>query len=399
MPEPNLRTLDDLPDIAGSRVLVRVDFNVPVDDAGRITDDTRIRGALDTIRELTSRNARVVLASHRGRPKEWGDASLEPVSQRLAELLDEPVEFVDDVVGDKAQAAVRSLKPGQVLVLQNLRYEPGEKASDAIFAEKLASLADYYVDDAFGAAHRKDASVALVPGLLPGYAGRLLMRELHALSQLVDNAERPFWAVIGGSKVSDKVTLLSTLIEKVDGMAIGGGMANTFLAAKGLNMGASKVEDEAMESARDILASANRRGVQILLPDQVLAAKGFREDAPARVAVPGELEPDEMALDVAVESVDTMLDAMASARTVFWNGPLGVFEWERFKDGTMRMAQGLAQLEAHTVVGGGDSVAAVMESGNADRLSHVSTGGGAALELLEGKTLPGVAALENSPRG
>ncbi len=393
------RTLDELPDVRGQRVLVRVDFNVPTDQRGRITDDTRIRGVLDTLTELKRREAKIIIISHRGRPKGWGGASLQPAAERLSQLIGESVAFVDDVVGEKAQLAVEALKPGELLVLQNLRYEPGEKGADPAFAHRLKNLADYYVDDAFGAAHRRDASVALVPELLPGYAGRLLMRELDALTQLVDGAEHPYWAVIGGSKVSDKVELLSTLLEKVDGIAVGGGMANTFLAAQGLNMGASRIESAALELARDILAKAAEQRVEMVLPELVVAATGFRPDAPARITAPGELEAGEMALDVAPVSVAHMLEQMRSARTVFWNGPLGVFEWERFKLGTMAMARGLANLPAYTVVGGGDSVAAVNESGVVTRLGHVSTGGGAALELVEGKTLPGVAALMNSPRG
>ncbi len=393
------RTLDELPDVRGQRVLVRVDFNVPTDQRGRITDDTRIRGVLDTLTELKRREAKIIIISHRGRPKGWGGASLQPAAERLSQLIGASVAFVDDVVGEKAQRAVEALKPGELLVLQNLRYEPGEKGADPAFAHRLKNLADYYVDDAFGAAHRRDASVALVPELLPGYAGRLLMRELDALTQLVDGAEHPYWAVIGGSKVSDKVELLSTLLEKVDGIAVGGGMANTFLAAQGLNMGASRIESAAFELVRGILAKAAEQSVEIVLPELVVSATGFRPDAPLRITAPGELEAGEMALDVAPVSVAHMLEQMRSARTVFWNGPLGVFEWEQFKLGTMAMARGLADLPAYTVVGGGDSVAAVNESGVVTRLGHVSTGGGAALELLEGKTLPGVAALMNSPRG
>jgi phosphoglycerate kinase len=384
--------------VAGKRILVRVDFNVPVDDAGQITDDTRIAGALPTIRELVQAGARVILMSHRGRPKGWGGASLDVVADRLGALMGTDVAFVDDVVGEAAAAAVAKLGPGQVLLLQNLRYEAGEKAGDLVFAQQLARLGDIYVNDAFGTAHRADASVALVPEILPGYAGRLLMRELEVLGHLVTDAAHPYWAIIGGSKVSDKVSLLSALLTKVDGLIVGGGMANTFLSAQGYDMGASRVEAEAINLAQDILRRAQDLALTVVLPHEVVAAKGFREDAPARVVAPGGLLPDEMALDVAVSSVDAMLHQVRDAKTIFWNGPLGVFEWPRFQEGTMRMAHGLADLSAEVVVGGGDSVAAVRRAGVGDRLAHISTGGGAALELLEGKTLPGVAALMTSPK-
>lgn len=399
MPNPRVRTLDDLGSISGKRILVRVDFNVPVDDGGHITDDTRIRGALPTIRELVHGQGRVILMSHRGRPKGWGGASLDVVAERLSELLSAQVDFVDDVVGDAAASAVQALAPSHVLLLQNLRYEPGEKAGDPDFAAKLARLGDVYVNDAFGTAHRADASVALVPEILPGYAGRLMMQELKVLGHLVDSADHPYWAIIGGSKVSDKVALLGALLTKVDGLIVGGGMANTFLSAQGYDMGASRIENEAVNLARDIFVRARDLGVTVVLPKEVVAAKGFREDAPSRVTAPGSLAKDEMALDVAVSSVDAMLQQLQDAKTIFWNGPLGVFEWEPFQAGTMRMAHGLADLKAEVVVGGGDSVAAVARAGVGDRLAHISTGGGAALELLEGKTLPGVAALMKSPKG
>ncbi|MCY0898188.1 MAG: phosphoglycerate kinase [Firmicutes bacterium] len=400
MPEPQFRTLDDMPaDLTGQRVLVRVDFNVPVDDQDRITDDTRIRGALPTLRELGDRGARVVVMSHRGRPKGWGGASLEGAAERLGELLHRPCHFVDDITGHKAREAVAALQPGEYLVLQNLRYDPGEKSQDAHFARALAELGDWYVNDAFGTAHRADASVALLPRLIPGYAGRLMERELKALSVLQEGAAHPYWAVIGGSKVSDKVGLLGALLSRVDGLIIGGGMANTFLAAQGYNMGASRVEADALATARDILAKAQAKGIPVLLPEAVVAAQGFRPDAPSRVVPPGELGAEEMALDIAPEAVDRMLAAVSQAKTIFWNGPMGVFEWKAFSQGTMRMAQGLAALSAHVVVGGGDSVAAVTEAGVQDRLAHVSTGGGATLALLEGQTLPGIQALTESVEG
>lgn len=398
MPSDKFRTMDDLPHLAGKTVLVRVDFNVPVNDAGEMTDDTRIRGALNTLRELTESQAKVVVVSHRGRPKKWGDASLEVAAERLQALMGSPVHFVDDILGEKAEQAIEALKPGEICMLQNLRYEPGEKAGDQQFSKRLASYADFYVNDAFGTAHREDASCAVVPKWLPGYAGRLLEQELSILSQVVDHPKRPYWAVLGGAKVSDKVGLIAELIKRVDGIVVGGGMANTFLAAQGKDMGASKVEDEARDQAREILELARGASVPVVLPDAVVAAKGFHQDAPHRIVAPGELAQNEMALDVAPSAVDRMLDSLNDAGTVLWNGPMGVFEWPAFREGTMRMAKGLAALNADVIVGGGDSAAAVAEAGIQDQLTHVSTGGGAALKFLEGQPLPAVVALSQSPK-
>ncbi len=399
MADLGLRTLDDLKSVKQKRVLVRVDFNVPMDEFGGITDDTRIKAAVPTLQELTGASARVIILSHRGRPSGWQGASLEGVASRLGTLMDRPVTFVDDIVGKTAHQAVQALAPGRLLLLENLRYEAGEKAGDPAFAERLAALGDLYVNDAFGTAHRGDASVALVPKILPGYAGRLLMRELLALKPLVDGPERPYWAVIGGSKVSDKAELLGALLSRVDGIAVGGGMANTFLAAQGHHLGASKVERDVLDTARNILERAKSLGVRILLPDKLVVAKAFEKEASPRTVSLKDLEADDIALDLAQESVDVMLAAMQSARTIFWNGPLGVFEWDNFAQGTMRMARGLAQLPGQVIVGGGDSVAAIEKAGVFSRMAHVSTGGGAALKMLEGQTLVGVDALMHSPKG
>lgn len=398
MPKASLRTLDELPDVREKRVLVRVDFNVPVDDAGGVSDDTRIRAALPTIEELSRRGARVILMSHRGRPKKWGDASLDVAARTLEKVWGHPVAFTDDIVGERARKAVAGLKPGEVLLLENLRYAPGEKSGDREFAQRLASLADLYVDDAFGTAHRDDASVALVPEILPGFAGRLLMRELDYLLPLTEKPHRPYWAVIGGAKVGDKLGILGALLDQVDGMAVGGGMANTFLAAQGREMGASRIESDRIGSAREILQKAKERGIPLWLPDRVVAARDFSRDASARVVEVGCLESDEMALDVAVEAVQSLWQQLADAKTIFWNGPLGVFEWPRFAEGTLTLARHLADASARVIVGGGDSVAAVTQAGLADKFFHVSTGGGAALQLLEGKPLSGVEALKRSPR-
>lgn len=395
-----LRTLDDVGDIRGRRVLVRVDFNVPVDaKSGLVSDDTRIVGALDTIGELRDKGARIILMSHRGRPKGWGGASLEVAALRLQELLGVPVQFVDDITGAKAQEAADQLKSGDILVLQNLRYNPGEKGQDEAFAQQLAQLGDLYVNDAFGTMHRSDASVALLPKFLPGYAGRLVAKELTVLGDLVKHAEHPYWAIIGGAKVSDKVGLLAALLEKVDGLVVGGGMANTFLVAQGLSMGASKVESEAVDTAKGLLERARDLGIQVVLPKRLVAAEGFSEEAPYRTVAAGELKDNEMALDVDSEDVEKMLQTLKSAKTILWNGPLGVFEWPHFRQGTMMMAKGLASLPARVIVGGGDSVAAVTQAGVKDQLAFISTGGGATLELLEGKRLPGVQALMEYPKG
>ncbi|MDA8193607.1 MAG: phosphoglycerate kinase [Thermaerobacter sp.] len=388
------QTLEQLTDVAGRRVLVRVDYNVPIDDFGKIADDTRVRATLPTLTELLDGGARVIVMSHRGRPQGHDPAlSLAVVAERLGVLLPHPVHFVADVAGPAAQAASLALAQGELLLIENLRFEAGEKRNDPAFAARLAALGDLYVNDAFGTAHRADASVVGVPGILPAYAGRLLEQELDALGQILGQPERPYWAVVGGAKVSDKVGLLRRLLELADGMAIGGGMANTFLAAQGIALGSSKVEPEAVAVAGEILQAAWQRGRPLLLPVDVVVASAFRADASWRIADTHQVAPGEMALDIGPESVKRYLAALAAARTVLWNGPMGVFEWEAFAGGTLAMARGLADLTARTVIGGGDSVAAVSKAGVTDRMAHVSTGGGATLEFLEGKPLPGVQAL------
>lgn len=389
------RTLDQLGNIEGQRALVRVDFNVPVDhETGKITDDTRMQGALGTIRYLVSKKARVILMSHRGRPKKPSrQDSLKVVAERLRDLTDAPVHFVEDIVGHQAEEAVKQLPPGEVLVLENLRFDPGEKSNDQDFARALARLGDFYVDDAFGTAHRESASIVGVPTLLPSYAGKLLDHELSTLSQILLDPEKPYWIIVGGAKVSDKVGLLGQLLAKADGIVIGGGMANTFLAAAGYNMGASKVETDAEATVKELLDRAKGRGIPILLPIDVVVAKAFRADAKARVVAVDAVGPQEMALDLGPQSIHQIQDRIQSAKTVLWNGPMGVFEWEAFSQATMAVARTLSTIPAQVVVGGGDSVAAVRRAGVADDLTHVSTGGGATLEFLEGKTLPGVQAL------
>jgi phosphoglycerate kinase len=389
------RTLPDLPIQRGDRVLVRVDYNVPLAD-GRPTDDTRIRESLPTLRDLLGRGAAVILMSHLGRPKGRPNPalSLAPVAHRLAELLGVPVEFVPAVSGPQAEEQAARLEAGQVMMLENLRFDPREEANDPELARELARLARFYVNDAFGSAHRAHASTAGVPALLPAAAGRLMERELHALGSILGEPERPYWAIIGGAKVSDKIVLLERLIEAADGIIIGGGMANTFLAAEGFEMGASRVEPDALGVARELLARARAANHPVILPADVMAAERFEAESPARTVAPGELKPGELALDIGPATVSRIEQALQDARTVFWNGPLGVFEWDRFAAGTLAVAKTLATLPAKVVVGGGDSAAAVAKAGVKDRLTHISTGGGAALEFLEGRTLPGVAALE-----
>jgi phosphoglycerate kinase len=391
-----LRTVDAAePD--GRRVLVRDDFNVPLDD-GRVTDDLRVRASLPTLRHLLERRARVICCSHLGRPKGKRDArySLEPVAGVLGDLLGVEVAFVDDVVDDPAARAAQQLEPGQVLLLQNLRFEPGEEANDPDFADRLASLAELYVDDAFGAAHRAHASVVGVAERLPAYAGYLLASEVKELSRLLEEPERPFVAVLGGSKVSDKLAVLSNLLGNVDTLVIGGGMCFTFLAAQGHEVGDSLFEPEQVDAVRDLLARAEREGKRILLPTDVVVADDFAEDAGHRTVPAGGIERGWRGLDIGPDSAKAFAAAVHDARTVFWNGPMGVFEWSTFEAGTRAVADAVAATDAYTVVGGGDSAAALAKFGLDDKVDHLSTGGGASLELLEGKDLPGVSVLRES---
>ena len=387
--------MDSLSITEGTRALVRVDYNVPLGDDAQVADDTRIRESLPTIQHLRGRGARVILMSHLGRPKGKPDPrlSLKPVAARLQELLQAPVAFTPVTVGEEALRAVSELPAGGVLLLENLRFDAREEQNDAGFARELAELADVYVNDAFGSAHRAHASTEAVAHLLPSAAGELMTRELWALDEILGHPDHPYWVVVGGAKVSDKIGLLRALLPRADGMVVGGGMANTFLAATGRDMGASRVEAEAVREAGNLLQEAERLHCPILLPVDVVAAVAFAADAESRVSGVDTLLPGEMALDIGPKTVDAIAKALTDARTVFWNGPMGVFEWERFRHGTDAVARILADLDARVVVGGGDSVAAVNQTGLADRLTHISTGGGAALEFLEGRDLPGVEAL------
>jgi phosphoglycerate kinase len=388
-----LRTVDRA-DVTARRVLVRNDFNVPLED-GRITDDLRIRASLPTLEWLLDHGARVVCCSHLGRPKGKPDErySLAPVAPVLGEHLGREVTFVDDVAGDQARRAVMELDDGQVLLLQNLRFEPGEERNDPELAERLAVLAELYVDDAFGAAHRAHASVVGVAERLPAYAGFLLAREVEVLSRLLEEPERPFVAVLGGSKVSDKLAVLSNLLDRVDSLVVGGGMCFTFLAAQGLEIGDSLFEPDKVDAVKELLAAAEREGKPVLLPSDVVVAREVAEDAERRTVPADGIEKGWKGLDIGPETAERFAAAVRDARTVFWNGPMGVFELAPFAEGTRRVAEAVAAADGFTVVGGGDSAAALAQLGLADRVDHLSTGGGASLELLEGKTLPGVAVI------
>ena len=386
---------------AGKRVLVRVDFNVPV-AGGAVTDDSRIVGALPTIRYLLQQNARVVLCSHLGRPKGGPDSknSLKPVRERLARLLRQDVAWADDCVGPAAEAAANALAPGQVLLLENLRFHPEEEQNDPAFAQALARLGDAYVNDAFGTAHRAHASTEGVTRFLrPAVAGFLMQTELDYLGNALDHAKRPFVAVLGGSKISGKIDVITALLGKVDRLLIGGAMMFTFLKAQGKPVGRSLVEDDKLELARQVLADAATRNVELILPTDCIASTATDGSAPAAPKPVALLGADEMGVDIGPESLALFAAKLRDAKTVLWNGPMGIFEVPAFAAGTMGVAKAMSELKAGgavTVVGGGDSVAAVHQSGLAERFSHLSTGGGASLEFLEGKVLPGVAALEDA---
>lgn len=384
-------------DVKGKRVLVRVDFNVPLDAERNITDDTRIRSALPTIEYLLERGARVILASHLGRPKgqRKEEFSLAPVAKRLEELLGKPVKKLDDCIGAEVEAEVLAMKDGDVILLENLRFYKEEEANDEAFARALASLADIYVNDAFGTAHRAHASTAGVAEFVDGVAGFLMEKEIEVMGKALSQPERPFVAILGGAKVKDKVGVISNLMEKVDSLIIGGGMAYTFLKAKGLEIGDSIVDDASLGLAGELMEKAKTKGIRFLLPVDVVIADKFAEDANTKVVDIDEIPPSWQALDIGPKTRDLFAREIADAKTVVWNGPMGVFEMKPFAEGTRRIARALAESEAVTIVGGGDSVAAVSEMGFGDKMTHVSTGGGASLEFLEGKVLPGVAALKD----
>jgi len=386
------KMLTDL-DVKGKKVLVRVDFNVPISD-GKVGDDTRIQAALPTIKYLLENDAAVILCSHLGRPKGEPDPafSLKPVADYLGTLLDVPVKFAEDCVGETAQKAAEDLAPNEVLVLENTRFHAGEKANDPEMAKELASLADLFVNDAFGSAHRAHASTAGVADYLPAAAGFLLEKEIKYLGNAIAEPERPFVAILGGAKVSDKIGVIDNLIKKADRILIGGGMANTFFKAQGYAMADSLVEDEVLDTAKELLDMA---GGKLVLPVDVVIADAFDANAADKIMDVGDVPAGWRILDIGPRTVEAFSDIIKKAGTVVWNGPMGVFELDKFAKGTFEVAKAIAESDATGIVGGGDSASAIKKSGLEDKITHISTGGGASLEMLEGKMLPGLAALDD----
>ena len=388
----NKKIVTDL-DVSNKRVLVRVDFNVPLKD-GKVSDDTRIRAALPTIQYLLDQNAAVILCSHLGRPKGEVNAelSLRPVAEHLSTLLGQPVTFAEDCIGTAAEQAAQELQSGEVLLLENTRFHAGEKQNDSTMAKQLAALADFFVNDAFGTAHRAHASTVGVAQYLPSAAGFLLEKEIRYLGKTIADPARPFVAILGGAKVSDKIGVIRNLLGKADQVLIGGGMANTFFKAQGYPTGNSLVEDEVLDVARELLDEGKQK---LRLPVDVVIADRFEADAESKVMDMGPVPDGWSILDIGPESVDAFSKVIAEARTVVWNGPMGVFELSPFAEGTFGVAKAIANSDSTSIIGGGDSVAAVKQAGLADQVTHISTGGGASLEMLEGKELPGLAALQD----
>ncbi len=392
----NKKTIRDV-SFKGKRVFIRVDYNVPMDKAGKITDDTRIRATLPTLKYLLDQGASLVLAAHLGRPK-GGPApefSLAPVAAHLASLLGRTVNFAADCIGPVAESAAKALKSGEVLLLENLRFHAEEEKNDPVFAQSLAKLADIAVNDAFGVSHRAHASVEGITKFLPTVAGFLMEKELDFLGRAVSDPERPYAAIIGGAKVSDKIGVIANLLAKVNVLLIGGGMANTFFAAQGYAIGKSLIEPDKVNLAKNLIAQAKNSGVKLLLPSDVVVADKFSADAAWHVTAVDAIGPEEMALDIGPATRVAFASALAGAKTIVWNGPMGVFEIDAFAKGTDAVARAVANSSAISIVGGGDSVAALEKVGLANSITHISTGGGASLEFLEGKVLPGVAALSD----
>ena len=390
------QTIQDV-DVRGLRVLVRVDFNVPMED-GRISDDNRIRAALPTINYLRERDARVILCSHLGRPNGKVDegSRLEPIAEGLEAVLDAPVNYVTECAGIEVEAAVAAMEPGEVLLLENLRFHPGEEKNDPEFAQQLARLADLYVNDAFGTAHRAHASTAGVADYLPAVSGFLMEREITMLGSVLEDPKRPLAAVMGGAKVSDKIAVLETLLDSVDVLVIGGGMAATFIKAMGHGVGDSLLEEERVDFARETIERCEKQGVKLVLPPDLVVADAFSANAATQVVAAESIPDGWRIMDVGPSAVWDFTEALKPCGTVLWNGPMGVFEWEAFSHGTRAVGQAVASLEnAVTIVGGGSTAEAVGELGLAEDMTHVSTGGGASLEFFEGKVLPGVAALRD----
>lgn len=390
----NKKTVEDI-DVTGKRVLVRCDFNVPFDGEGNITDTKRIDESIKTLRYLIEHNAKVIICSHRGRPKGTvkPELSLAPIIPYLSKVLGQQVQMAADVVGESAQSLCANLQEGQVMLLENIRFEKGEEANDPAFAKELASLADIYVNDAFGTSHRAHASTAGVAAYLPAVCGYLIQKELQVLGNALNNPVRPFVAILGGAKVSDKIGVITALLDKIDVLIVGGGMAYTFTNALGYSIGNSLCEPDKLELAKDIMAKAKEKGVNFLIPVDNVIANKFAEDAQWQIVDSDQIPEGWMGLDIGPKSAEIFAHAIEHAGTVFWNGPLGVSEWKNFAEGTFKVAQALAHSEAYSIIGGGDSAAAVEKLGFAKQMSHISTGGGASLELIEGLELPGITCL------
>ncbi len=394
----NKKSVEDL-DVKGKKVLVRCDFNVPMNENGEITDDIRIKSAIPTIKYILENDGKAIIMSHLGRPK--GEAkpefSLEPISKRLSELLGKDVTFADDdnVVSDKTKKIVGDMKNGEIVLLQNTRYRSEETENGENFAKELASFADLYVNDAFGTAHRAHASNVGVSKQLPSAVGYLVKKEIDIMGKTMENPEKPFIAILGGAKVSDKIGVIENLLDKVDSIIIGGGMVFTFLKAKGLEIGTSLIEEDKVDLAKSILKKVEEKNVDFLLPTDVIVAKEFKNDTEFKTVDVENMPRDMMGLDIGEKSVEIFNEAIKNAKTVVWNGPMGVFEMPNFANGTKEVARAMAESDAVTIIGGGDSAAAVEQTGLDDKMTHISTGGGASLEFFEGKTLPGISAIEN----
>lgn len=392
----NKKTVRDI-DVNGKKVLLRCDFNVPQDEDGNITDNRRIVAALDTIRYLLEHHAKVILCSHLGRPKGQvkKEFSLRPVAEELEKLLHQKVSLANDVVGESAKSLVSQMKEGDVVLLENVRFEKGEEKNDPAFAKQLASLADVYVDDAFGTTHRAHASTAGVAQYLPAVAGFLVEKEINFMSNALKNPKRPFVAILGGAKVSDKIGVIDALMEKVDTLIIGGGMAYTFFKAQGYNIGNSMCEADKIDLALGLMEKAKQKKVKLMLPVDTVIGKEFKRDTESKIVKSTEIPNDWEGFDIGPKSVEIFGDEIKKAKTVVWNGPLGLFEFDKFAIGTNAIAKILAETDATTIIGGGDSAAAIEKAGLSDKMTHVSTGGGASLQLLEGKPLPGIECLED----
>lgn len=400
----NKKTVKDI-DVRGKRVLIRVDFNVPLDAEKNITDDRRIVAALPTIKYLLDNGARVIIMTHLGRPETDENGmvtpeskekfNLDPVAQRLSDLLGKPITKVDNCIGEEAKTAAMSLKDGDVLLLENVRFYKKETKNDPKFAEELASFGELYVNDAFGTAHRAHASTEGVAKFLPGVAGFLMQKELDYLGNAVGNPERPFLAILGGAKVADKIPVIDNLLNKVDKLIIGGGMAYTFFKAKGYEIGQSLLDKDGIELAKNAMEKAKAKGVELVLPVQVIVGKEFSNDTETQAVDVDKIPSDWMGMDIGPKTIDKFREVINSSKTIVWNGPMGVFEMPNFAVGTKSIAEAMANADATTIIGGGDSAAAVEQMGFADKMNHVSTGGGASLEFLEGKELPGVVALQD----